>query len=538
MPDPQNAMSTPDTLQPFATTVDQMLAHAVQHWPDELFIAADGVELRYAEFGAEVDRFAQGLTALGLAPGDRVALWMSNLWEWVVAQFAVTRCGAVLTPLNTRLRSDDLAHALRDSGARVLITQDRAGDFSYLATVQGLLADKRLPALEHVVVARAAAGQQAPFVAWSDVLARGRQEAVQPRPATDPHQLAYILYTSGTTSLPKGVMLSHANLNNAFRLRRHIGRGDKTLLVFPLFAITGCHNAVLGALLVGAGLVLQERFEPVEALALIARYRCVSLGAIVTVLPALLQAPNFSRERVASLRHLGVFPRRPQHVPLFEAFGNVKTVSVGYGMTETAGPLTFNEDMDDAGLRDEGHPWPGNRLRIVDAQGRDVPDGTDGEILAQSPQVMLGYFNQPEASAKALDADGWLHTGDVGRRDAAGRITWVGRASDVYKSSGFNVAAAEVEAYLAGHPGIADVAVIGVPDQEKGEVGAAFVIAKPDQGLDAAQVRAFCSGQIASYKIPAHVVVLDHFPKTTSGKVRKIELRKTYFSHLLPHVAA
>ena len=534
----ENTLPEPAALHPFATTVDQMLSHALQRWPSELFIAADGVELRYAEFGIEVDRLARGLTALNLQPGDRVALWMSNLWEWVVAQFAVTRCGAVLTPLNTRLRSDDLAHALRDSGARVLITQDHGGSFSYLETVQGLLANKRLPALEHVVVARAKGGLERPFMAWDDVIAQGQQCRSRPQPSTDPQQLAYILYTSGTTSLPKGVMLSHANLNNAFRLSQHIGLGDKTLLTFPLFAITGCHNAVLGSLLVGAGLVLQERFEPVDAIALIERYRCVSVGAIVTVLPALLQAPNFSHERVASLRHLGVFPRRPQHVPLFEAFGNVQSVSVGYGMTETAGPLTFNNDMDDAGLRDEGRPWPGNRLRIVDSQGNDVPDGTDGEILASSPQVMLGYFNQPEATAKALDADGWLHTGDIGRRDASGRITWVGRASDVYKSSGFNVAAAEVEAYLSSHPGIAEVAVIGVPDPEKGEVGAAFVIAQPGQALDAVHVREFCSGHIASYKIPAHVVVLETFPKTTSGKVRKIELRKTYFSHLFPHVAA
>ncbi len=525
----------PTTLQPFETTVDQILQHALAHWPGELFVAADGVELTYAEVGAEADRLARGLVALGIAPGDRVALWMSNLWEWVVAQFAVTRCGAVLTPLNTRLRSDDLAHALRDSGARFVITQDHAGEFSYLDTLRGLIATPgRLPALEHVVVARGAAGLQAPFVAWDAALALGQAAGIGPQPATDPHALAYILYTSGTTSLPKGVMLSHANLNNSFRLKRHIVRGENTFLVFPLFAITGCHNSVLSAALVGSGVVLQERFDPVEAVEAIERYRCVSLGGIVSVLPAILQAHNFSRERVASLRHLGVFPRRPQHVPLFEAFGNVRSVSVGYGMTETAGPLTFNDDMSDAGLRDEGLPWPGNLLRIVDAEGHDVPDGTEGEILAYSPQVMLGYFNQPAATAKAIDAEGWLHTGDVGRRAADGRITWVGRQSDVYKSSGFNVAAAEVEAFLAQHPAIADVAVIGVPDDDKGEVGAAFVILRPGSTLGLQQLRAFCAGHIASYKIPGHVVPLDSFPKTTSGKVRKIELRKTHFAHLLP----
>ena len=524
---------TTESLTPFHTTVDQMLAHALAHWPDELFIAADGEELSYAEIGARVDALARGLTALGLAPGDRVALWMSNIWEWVVAQFAVTRCGAVLTPLNTRLRSDDLAHALRDSGARIVITQDHAGEFSYVATVRGLAEAGRVPALEHVVVARPAAGLAAPFVGWDAVLALGGAGTVEPRPALDPQRLAWILYTSGTTSLPKGVMLSHANLNNAFRLRRNLQRGDFNFLVFPLFAITGCHNAVLGALLVGAGLVLQERFDPEKAIALIEHYGCKSLGAIVTVLPSLLQAPGFHPDRVASLEHLNVFPRRPHHVPLFQAFEGVRSVSVGYGMTETAGPLTFTDDMTEAGLRTEGRPWPGNAIRIVDDTGRDVPEGADGQILARSPQVMLGYFNQPEATAKAIDAEGWLHTGDVGRRDAEGRIAWIGRASDVYKSAGFNVAAAEVEAFLAQHPAVEDVAVIGVPDADKGEVGVAFVVARPGEQIDLAGLRAYCQGQIASYKAPGHVVVVPQFPKTTSGKVRKLELRATHFSHLL-----
>lgn len=524
--------SVSTALKPFATTVDQMLVHARAHWPEEIFIAADGVELRYAEVGARVDALARGLTALGLAPGDRVALWMSNIWEWVVAQFAVTRCGAVLTPLNTRLRSDDLAHALRDSGARVLITQDHAGEFSYVATVRGLVEAGRVPALAHVVVARPAPGLAAPLLGWDDVLARGRAGSAEPQPAQDAQQLAYILYTSGTTSRPKGVMLSHANLNNAFRTRRRLQRGDFNFLVFPLFAITGCHNAVLGALLVGAGLVLQQRFDAEEAIDLIERYRCKALGAIVTVLPALLQAKNFRADRVASLAHLNVFPRRPQHVPLFQALG-VASVSAGYGMTETAGPLTFNEDMGEAGLRTEGRPWPGTEIRIVDDAGRDLPDGSEGQILARSPQVMLGYFRQPEATAQAIDAEGWLHTGDVGRRDAEGRITWVGRRSDVYKSSGFNVASAEVEAFLAQHPAVAEVAVIGVPDADKGEVGAAFVVARPGQALDLAGLRAFCQGQIAAYKTPGHVVVLPAFPKTTSGKVRKLELRATHFGHLL-----
>ncbi len=513
-----------------------MLAHALASWPDELFLAADGVELTYADVGAEVDALAHGLCALGLLPGDRVALWMSNVWEWVVTQFAVTRCGAVLTPLNTRLRSDDLAHALGDSGARFLVTQDHAGDFSYLETVRGLVVAGRLPALEHIVVARAGTAQTRPFIGWDAVVAAGRGSSVRPKPAQDPQQLAYILYTSGTTSLPKGVMLSHANLNNAFRLARHVGRGDKTFLAFPLFAITGCHNAVLGSLLVGAGLVLQERFDPDDALTLIERHRCVSLGGIVGVLPALLKSPRFERQRVASLRHLGVFPRRPQHVPWFEAFGEVRAVSVGYGMTETAGPLTFTDDMTEDGLDNEGLPWPGNALRIVDEHGHDVPEGVQGEILARSPQVMLGYYRQPEATRKAVDAQGWLHTGDVGRRDAQGRLTWIGRHSDVWKTSGFNVAAAEIEAHLSAHPAIAEVAVIGVPDADKGEVGAAFVILEPGQRFDLAALRAHCQGRIASYKTPGHLVVLDRFAKTTSGKVRKLELRQTHFAHLLAAV--
>jgi acyl-CoA synthetase (AMP-forming)/AMP-acid ligase II len=509
----------------FETTVDQMFVRAVKRWPQRDFVIADGKRIAYGEMDALVNQAAHGLQALGVAPGDRVAVWMSNIWEWIVIQFAATRVGAVLTPLNTRLRVEDLRHTLRDSGATVLVTQAEAHEFSYVEVVRTILNDRdSVPALRHVVVARGRTGLAAPFIRWDDFIAGGEGDTQPFAPATDPRALAYILYTSGTTSLPKGVMLSHASLNNALNLAHDLRDGDVTFLIYPMFAITGCHNALLPLVLVGGCLVLQERFDAAEAIDLIEKHRCTVLGCIVYVLDDLAKAPNFSPQRVATLRLANIFPRRPQHLEILRKFGFEAAIT-GYGMTETCGPVTYMSNMDPATMNCEGRPWGANEVRVVEPGGGDAPPGVEGEILVRGRQVMLGYFGLPEATAKSIDKDGWLHTGDVGRFDEQGFFTWLGRYTDMYKCSGFNVASLEVEAYLSRHPAVAEVAVLGVPDPAKGEVGAAFFVTRPGMALSLDQVRQFCAGQIASYKIPGHVFVRDELPKTASGKVRKVELK-------------
>lgn len=513
---------------PTSMTLDQLLHNAVARWQDRPFLIFEGDVLSYVDFDLAVEEAAKGLLSLGIVPGDRVAIWMSNRIEWPIAQLAVTRCGAVLVPLNTRLRTEDLSHALRDSGAVAVITQARSEEFSYTGVLQEIVDGGRCEALGSVIVVGELEHQLGSFVSWNDMLRAGATAKFSPSPCPDPQQMAYILYTSGTTSLPKGVMLSHANLNNSFNLAREMRNHDTILLTYPLFAITGCHNTILAGLIAGATVVIQERFHPEEALDLIEGHRCTILSGVITVIEQIVSSPKFSPERIATLWRAIIFPRRPQHIALLRRLG-IEVSSTGYGMTETAGPLTQISSMEESSFNSEGYPWPGNELRICGPDGRDLPLGEAGAILALSTQIMLGYFNNSEATAKAIDIRGWLHTGDVGRRNADGTLTWIGRSNEVYKSSGFNVAASEVEAFLAGHPGIAEVAVIGVEDRTKGEVGAAFVVAKAGHAVTQDSVEAFCKGRIASYKIPGHVIGLEVFPKTTSGKVRKVELLARHF---------
>jgi fatty-acyl-CoA synthase len=519
----ESSVKSFDGLQQFETTIDSMFARAVQRWPQRPFVIAEGRTISYAEMDRLVDRAARGLMALGVQPGDRVALWMSNIWEWAVMQFAITRMGAVLTPINTRLRIEDLRHTLSDSGARVLVTQARGQEFSYLDTIRAILRDKAsVPALQHVVVARPDGPLEEPFVSWQSFEANASANA--PQPARDAKHLAYILYTAGTTSLPKGVMLSHANLNNCFNLAGDLEDGDIAFNAYPMFAITGCHNTVLALVLKGGGVVLQERFDAAEAVELIERHRCTVIAGIVYVLADIANAPGFAPQRVSSLRLAMIFPRRPEHLPVLNKLG-LKKAGTGYGMTETGAHATYVSSLDPAEMTSDGRHWPVNEVKIVRADGSQAAPDEEGDIRVRGRQVMMGYFNRPDATAQALDAEGWLHTGDVGRMDSEGRLTWIGRRSDVYKCSGFNVASLEVEAFLTRHPGIAEVAVLGVPDPSKGEIGAAFLVVRDGARLDLPAIREFCSGQIASYKIPGHVFVWQQLPKTASGKVRKVELK-------------
>jgi len=509
-------------------TIDALLGSAVGRYPDHPFVVDEERRFTYAEFDAEIDRAARGLMALGVKPGDRVALWMSNIWEWICTQFAVTRAGAVLCPLNTRLRTDDLSHILANSGASVVVTQPRSGDYSYIDTLAQIIQRGDLPALRHVVVARSAGPMTGSYVSWDDLIRKGKHHSQAPSPATDPALMAYILYTSGTTSYPKGVMLSHCNLNNAVNLATDLRQHDCIFLCFPLFAITGCHNAVLASLVVGGTIVLQERFEPEGALAQIQRNGCTVFAGIFYIIKEIVASPAFSPERVKSLRLANIFPRRPEHVPTLRRLG-VQSVANGYGMTETCGPFTYGMGFAPEIVASEGYPWPDNELRIVGEDGRDQPPGEIGTIHVRGNQVMMGYFNRPDATSASLSEDGWFNTGDVGRVDENGLLTWVGRNSDIYKCTGFNVASLEVEEFLRQHSDIVEVAIAGVPDASKGEVGAAFVVTKSGAALSLAEIVAFCNGRIASYKIPGHAITLPSLPKTASGKIRKLELVDTYF---------
>ncbi|MDF1721060.1 MAG: class I adenylate-forming enzyme family protein [Minwuia sp.] len=511
-------------------TVDNLFKNAVARYEDRPFIVSDGTTWSYSALDREVSRLAAGMISLGVQPGDRIALWMSNVWEWIVVQFAATRAGAVLTPINTRLRVDDLTHILRDSGARILFTQGESNEFSYLTVLEEVVRSLgRDSDLEHVVVARPPRDLPPDHLSWAEACDLGTPTSVF-SPADDVSSMAYILYTSGTTSLPKGVMLSHRSLNNARNLATAFRDGDVTFLVYPLFAITGCQNEVLRALFVGGTIVLQERFDAREALEIIEHVGCTTIGCITGVLEEIGALPAFTTDRVATLRLANVFPRRPESLELFERFG-LEAVSTGYGMTETSGPSSFLADMDPETMTTEGFPLAQVEIRLMTEGGREAAADEDGAILVRSPFNMNGYFNNASATHKTIDQDGWLHTGDVGRFDKKGRLIWMGRFNDIIKSSGFNFASREVEAFLERHDAVQEISIVGVPDRRRGEVAAAFIVPSAPGAVPGVEdIQAFCKGRLASYKIPAFVFGRATLPKTASGKVRKVELKEWFLS--------
>ncbi|MEQ8929370.1 MAG: class I adenylate-forming enzyme family protein [Silicimonas sp.] len=509
----------------YRTTVDDLFKRAVELWPEVPLVIEGSGSCSYRDMDSRIDAVATGLVALGVGPGDKVALWMSNIWEWLAVQFAVTRIGAVLVPINTRLRANDLAHVLSDSGARVIFLQGDSSEFSYVSVLTELFATEvSLPKLEHAVVARSDAAPEGRFLDWGTFLSDGESVPLPPRDAS-PDDLAYILYTSGSTALPKGVMLSHVCLNNAINLAGDYVEGDCIFLGYPLFAVTGCQNSVLTAIVVGGSLVIQERFEPNEAVELIEKHKCTVIACITPVLQSIASAKGFEPDKVASLRTGSIFPRRPEHTDLLKQFG-FENVTTGYGMTETSGPVTNSSSFEEIGV--EGREWPGDQIKLVTDDGGTPETGQPGAIYVNTPHIMLGYLNNPEATAAQFDEDGWFITGDVGCRDEEGNLKWLGRTFEIIKSSGFNFAAQEVESFLSEQPEINEVAVIGVPDEKSGEVGIAYVTLQDGASFGNADLKRICSGRVASYKIPKEVIVVDKFTKTASGKIRKVDLNRMY----------
>ncbi len=504
---------------PEVQTITSMWSKAFSTWAKATFVIAGDIEFTYEQVSQAAAQSAHGLRELGVSPGDRVAVWMSNNIEWVVAQAAATLCGAVLVPLNTRLRDADLTPILADSGAKVLITQDNTAEFDYVSVVARMIESGTIPSVETVIVVGEAPKKE-PYLSWRDLLSSQPMQFEPQSPDLD--DVCYILYTSGTTSAPKGVMLTHRNLNNSRSLAGGLVESDVILVEYPLFAITGCHNCVLAGINVGASLILHARFDPDEAVDLINRYQVTVYGGVSQTLLALTQCESFTPERVASLRYASIFPRRPEYQNAIESCG-FEFAATGYGMTETAGPVTWSIELGD-GYDHEGPPHTLNRVEIRRDDGSIADVNEVGSIYVFGPQVMRGYFNNPQATREAIGPDGALKTGDVGRLDSQGRLTWVGRSKEVYKSAGFNVAVLEVEEFLRTHPAVAEAAVLPASDPVKGQVGIALVRLNEGSELCEAELIAFARSHIASYKVPARVVFLDEFPKTASGKIRKVEL--------------
>jgi fatty-acyl-CoA synthase len=519
-------------------TLGSLPGRAARRWGPREALCFKGRRLTFADLAAGVDRVARGLMALGIRPGDKVALWMLNRPEWIEAAFAVMRIGAVLVPVNTRLRTEDVAYILDQSDSEALILMDRSGPVDYLGMVRQLRpagaapSATRLPGLRHLVVL---GEPSADTVSWPALLARGAavdEAALAARACgVDPDHLAFLMYTSGTTGFPKGVMHAHALIRNvtdrAFRLA--ITEHDVIMMYLPLFHLFAFSEGMLTSMLTGARQVLTESFDPDESLDLIAGERATVLHGFDTHYRELAEAHARRPRDVSSVRTGILAAGMSSSVPVARRaralFGPLVS---GFGMSEIGVGVSIGalDSTEEQCCEASGYPAPGYEIRIVDpATGADAPAGAPGEILVRGYTLTRGYYEKPEATAAAIDADGWLHTGDMGLLRADGHLRFMGRYKDMLKIGGENVDPMEVEAFLMGHPAIDLAAVVSYPDGRLAEVAVAFVRRQPDAALTEDEVLAHCRGRIASFKIPRHVFFVDDFPMTGSGKIQKVRLR-------------
>jgi fatty-acyl-CoA synthase len=479
----------------------------------------------YAELDADVDRLALALLAMGIAKGDRVGIWSPNCAEWVLVQYATAKIGAILVNVNPAYRGHELEYVVRQSGMRLLISAVAHKTSDYRSMVDGI-------GFTDV----AYLGEDS----WRELLARAAEvppERLRERMASlafdDPIN---IQYTSGTTGFPKGATLSHHNiLNNGYFVGELIDydETDRVCLPVPFYHCFGMVMGNLGVTSHGACIVIPAPgFDPAMTLRAVQEERCTSLYGVPTMFIAELGELANSGYDLSSLR-TGIMAGSPCPVEIMKRVVtemNMREVAICYGMTETSPVSTMTRTDDDLACRTEtvGRAMPHIEVKIIDVEsGLTVPRGEPGELCTRGYSVMLGYWDEPAKTAEAVDAARWMHTGDLATMNDDGYVNVVGRIKDMVIRGGENVYPREVEEFLYGHADIADVQVIGVPDEKYGEELMAWIVMRPGATpLTAEMVRDFCSGRIAHYKIPRYVHLVDGFPMTVTGKIRKVEMRE------------
>ncbi|WP_102145333.1 AMP-binding protein [Mycobacterium hubeiense] len=489
---------------------------------------ATGRRWSYGELNADVDRVARGLMALGVEKGERVGIWAPNCAEWTMVQYATAKIGAILVNINPAYRTHELRYVLNQSGVRTLIAARSFKTSDYVAMVNEVRPE--CPGLRDVVFLD---GDE-----WEALLARQVPgDALRARMAelvnTDPIN---IQYTSGTTGFPKGATLSHRNiLNNGYFTTELIGlgRSDRLCLPVPFYHCFGMVMGNLGATAHGATVVIPAPgFDPGATLAAIETERCTGVYGVPTMFIAMLAHPDFSNRNLSSLR-TGIMAGSTCPVEVMKRCINemhMREVAICYGMTETS-PVscqTLPDDDLERRTATVGRAHPHVEIKIIDPDtGQTVERGRPGEFCTRGYSVMLGYWNEPAKTAEAIDADGWMHTGDLAVMRDDGYCTIVGRIKDMVIRGGENIYPREIEEFLHTHPDIDDAQVIGVPDPVYGEELCAWIRMKPGRApLDADAVRAFATGKLAHYKIPRYIHIVDEFPMTVTGKVRKVDMRE------------
>ena len=498
---------------------------------DALVECVSGRRWSYTELAAEVDALAAGLASRGIGKGDRVGVWSPNCAEWTFLQYATAKIGAILVNINPAYRSHELEFVLNQAGVRLLVAARSFKTSEYAAMIDEVR--PRCEGLEQVVLLRTPE--------WDELLESGRGKPL-PAPGLSADDPINIQYTSGTTGFPKGATLSHHNiLNNGFFVGElcHYTETDRVCIPVPFYHCFGMVMGNLAATSHGACMVIPApAFEPKVTLKAVESERCTSLYGVPTMFIAELAEPGFDDYDLTSLR-TGIMAGSPCPVEVMkqviERMGMTE-VSICYGMTETSpvSTQTRSDDPIERRVSTVGRVGPHLEVKIVDpATGLTVPRGEAGELCTRGYSVMLGYWEQPDKTSEAIDAARWMHTGDLGVLDDAGYIQITGRIKDMVIRGGENIYPREIEEFLYTHPDILDAQVIGVPDDNYGEELMAWIRLRDGaEPLTAQSLRTFCTGKLAHYKIPRYVHIVDEFPMTVTGKIRKVEMRKAAFELL------
>jgi fatty-acyl-CoA synthase len=526
-------------------TIGQALAQTIARYPEgeALVSCHQGIRHTYQEFGKEVERVALALLGLGIAKGERVAIWSPTCAEYAYVQFACARVGAILVVINPAYRPGELTYALNLAGVKVLITARafKSSDYhAMIAEVRG-----QTPALERVVCIGGERTSGMRDLAWEDFLAAGAGvDAARLREresGLNPHDPINIQFTSGTTGNPKGATLTHHNILGNGRLLAHLMNytsADRVCIPVPLYHCFGMGIGNLGCVTSGATMVYPAAsFDPLATLEAVASERCTSLYGVPTMFIGMLEHPRFAEFDLSSLR-TGIMAGAPCPIEVMKRVVSemhAREVTIAYGMTETspASFLTRPTEPIERRVSTVGTVMPLTEAKVIDPEsGETLPVGTAGEVCTRGYLVMPGYWENAEATAAAIDSEGWMHTGDLGVMDAEGYLNIVGRIKDMVIRGGENLFPVEIEDVLFQHPAVASVQVIGVPDERMGEELMAWVVAREGSAVTADELREFCRDRLAHFKTPRYFKFTDEFPMTVTGKIQKFRMREVAIAEL------
>jgi fatty-acyl-CoA synthase len=530
-------------------TIGDVLQQSVDRWADKeaIVVRHQGIRWSYRQLGEAVDAFAAGLLALNLEPGDRVGIWSPNNIEWVIAQFASAKAGLILVNINPAYRKSELSYTLSKVACKALILASAFKSSDYIGMLNEIapaIADSQpgqlnlvdLPELKSLIVISNT--PVAGMFLFKDIAAMApadaKQQLVARALAAQPDDAINIQFTSGTTGLPKGATLTHFNVvNNGYFTAQamRLTENDRLCIPVPLYHCFGMVLGVLACVTHGATMIFpSEAFEPLAVLEAVSEESCTALHGVPTMFIAELEHPDFHKFDLSNLR-TGIMAGAPCPIEVMRKVisdMNMTEVTIAYGMTETS-PVSFQSATDDPlGKRVStvGRIHPHVEVKIIDDSGEVVPRGTSGELCTRGYSVMLGYWGEEEKTKEGIDEDGWMHTGDLAVIDEAGYCDIVGRVKDMIIRGGENVYPREIEEYLFQHPKIQQAAVFGIPDERFGEAIVAWVSLKEGETADEDEIRKYCNEQIAYYKVPKHIVIVDEFPLTVTGKIQKFVMRE------------